>query len=54
MYKGHAGPYKSAAAEFPLVLEVWGPLDLHFQETEGPFFFLRVPTILKFLCVRAC
>jgi len=41
----------SHISEFPLVLEVWGPSDLHFQETEGPFSFLRVPTLLKFLCV---
>ena len=44
------------STEFPLVLEVWGPWDLDFQETEGPFSFLRVPTLLKFffLCVCVC
>ena len=44
----------TGVTEFPLVLEVWGPWDLHFQETEGPFSFLRVPTLLKFFCVCAC
>ena len=40
--------------EFPLGLEVWGPWDLHSQETEDPFSFLRVPTLLKFLRVCVC
>ena len=34
--------------EFPLGLEVWGPLDLHFKETKGP----HVTYI--FLCEHVC
>ena len=28
-------------------MEVWGHWDLYFLETESPFSFLRVPTLLK-------
>ena len=37
-------------------MELWGHWDLHFLETEGPFSFLRVPTLLKLLrvCVSVC
>ena len=37
-------------SEFPLGMEVWGHWGLRFLETEGPFSFLGVPTLLRLLC----